>query len=182
MCYSRFVGAGRISGAAIVLAAILAIVPTAGARPDASAPPPKPQPCKGTVSGLLGVKKTGTAQPEPLCGTGGKDSLTAVGGGDTVWGYQGDDQLKARNGKVDLVYGGPGTDAGAFDSCDTVYEVETKQVDPSACAGVKGMSVAAAAGTPTPWWSSPIIECADNPETPGTWRVRIIKQPSMRAI
>jgi len=176
------VGAGRISGAAIVLAAILAIVPTAGARPDASAPPPKPQPCKGTVGGLLGVKKTGTAEPEPLCGTGGKDSLTAVGGGDTVWGYQGDDELKARNGKVDLVYGGPGTDAGAFDSCDTVYEVETKQPSPPSCPGVKARSTAAAGQASALPYASPIIECADNPKVPGGWRVRFIKQPYMRAI
>ena len=174
--------AGRIPGAAIVLAAIFALVPIAGARPDASSAPPKPQPCKGTVAGLAGVSKTGTAQPEPLCGTGGKDTLTAVGGGDTVWGYQGDDQLKARNGKVDLVYGGPGADAGAFDACDTVYEVETQQAGAPSCPGVKGMSVAAAGATPAPWWSNPIIECSANPESPGTWRVRIIKQPSMRAI
>jgi RTX calcium-binding nonapeptide repeat (4 copies) len=172
---------GHIPGAAIVLAAILA-VPIAGARPDASAPPPKPQPCKGTVGGLLGVSKTGTAQPEPLCGTGGRDTLTAVGGGDTVWGYQGNDQLKARNSKVDLVYGGPGTDAGAFDACDTVYEVETQQAGPPACPGVKARSLAAAGQTAPLPFGSPIIECVQNPEDPAKWRVRFIKQPTMRAV
>jgi hypothetical protein len=176
------VGAGRIPGAAIVLAAILAIVPTAGARPDASGAPLKPQPCKGTVGGLLGVSKTGTPQPEPLCGTGGKDSLTAVGGGDTVWGYQGDDQLKARNAKVDLVYGGPGADTGAFDACDTVYEVETQQASAPSCPGVKTRSLAAVAGTAPLPLSSPVLECADDPNVPGGWRVRFIKPPGMRAI
>ena len=163
MWYPCTVRAGHIPGAAIVLAAILA-VPIAGARPDASAAPPKPKPCKDTLGDRAGVSKTGTPQPEPLCGTNERDTLTAVGGGDTVWGYQGNDRLRARNSKVDLVYGGPGTDAGAFDACDTVYEVETQQADPPACPGVKPRSLTAAGQTPSLPYSGPIIECDDNPE------------------
>jgi hypothetical protein len=175
-------------GAALVLSAVCAVLTsaasTAGAGRHAAgaSPPPKPQPCKGTVGGLLGVVKSGTASPEPLCGTGGRDRLTAVGGGDTVWGYQEDDVLKARNGKVDLVYGGPGADSGAFDKCDTVYEVEVVQPDAPACAGVKERTLAARrASAPGPYWH-PVIECVDNREVPGQWRVKFIKQPTMRAI
>jgi hypothetical protein len=158
--------------------AALVLLPAAFSRADQTTTPPKPQPCKGTVSGLVGVKKDGTAQPEPLCGTGGKDTLTAVGGGDTVWGYQGDDELRARNAKPDLVYGGPGGDRGAFDACDRVYEVESVQTGAPACPGVRERSHAARAQERLPY-RSPAIECVRL--NSGAFRVRFINQPTMRA-
>src|SRR5262245_30348123 len=170
--------AGRIPGAAIVLAALLAIVPTAGAGQHASAPPSMPQPCMGSTGAKGPVTKAGTASPDLLCGSREKDTLTAVGGGDTLWSYQGDDQLNARNGKVDLVYGGPGTDKGAFDACDKVYAVETQQASPPVCPGVRTRSLAGAAGDRVPY-RSPAIECVKR--SSGGFLVRFINQPTMRA-
>lgn len=180
-------GARRKRLAALTLTAVLAVVLSAsagaGRRQPVGAqagPPPKPQPCKGTVGGLAGVVKSGTAAPEPLCGTGGADRLTAIGGGDTVWGYHGRDTLRARNGKPDLVYGGPDADSGAFDACDRVYEVERAEPSPPACAGVRPRSLAARAQEAPLPRSSPVIECTT--DVSGAWRVRFLRDPRMRAI
>jgi hypothetical protein len=114
--------------------------------------------------------------------TDGEDRLSAVGGGDILWGYLGDDKLNARNGKVDLVYGGPGVDSGSFDACDTPYDVESKQANAPVCPGVKTRSLAVAGqAAPLPI-GAPVIECDDDPKAPGAWRVRFLKQPTMRAI
>lgn len=118
--------------------------------------------------------------PEPLCGTGGADRLTAVGGGDTVWGYHGNDALRARNGKPDLVYGGPDADSGAFDQCDRVYEVERSEGGAKACAGVRPRSLAATTQEPPLPRSSPVVDCTT--DVSGAWRVRFLRDPVMRAL
>lgn len=58
-----------------------------------------------------------------VLGTGGNDHLTAHGG-DTVCGLDGNDVIHARNGKRDVIDGGPGIDTAIVDRVDVVRHVE----------------------------------------------------------
>ena len=69
----------------------------------------------------------GTAASETICGGGGPDVITGGGGGDTLLGGAGNDRIMAKDKRRDVVDGGPGRDAGAFDrKLDRVRSVEVR--------------------------------------------------------
>ena len=66
---------------------------------------------------------TTTVSSCTVLGTSGNDRLAAHGG-DTVCGLEGNDVIRARNGKKDVIDGGPGTDTAIVDRIDVVRHVE----------------------------------------------------------
>jgi peptidoglycan/xylan/chitin deacetylase (PgdA/CDA1 family) len=62
----------------------------------------------------------GTAGPDTLSGLGGRDTLTGRGGADRLFGGAGNDRLRARDGFVDRVNCGAGSDVATVDSDDRV--------------------------------------------------------------
>ena len=67
----------------------------------------------------------GNAGTNVLAGRGGNDRLRGGRGADTLFGQWGRDVLRARDGDVDRVHGGPGRDRGVVDEAvDVVRAVE----------------------------------------------------------
>jgi len=66
---------------------------------------------------------TTTVSSCTVLGTVGNDHLTARGG-DIVCGLDGNDVIRARNGKRDVIDGGPGSDTAVVDRIDVVRHVE----------------------------------------------------------
>lgn len=68
---------------------------------------------------------TGTPGPDTICGLGGADRLTGGAGADILEGGSGNDVLNARDGRRDVVRGGPGHDTAQIDrGLDRVTGVE----------------------------------------------------------
>ena len=69
-----------------------------------------------TIEGTINADVlTGTAGNDMICGGGGADVITGGGGSDTLLGGAGNDRIMAKDKRRDVVDGGPGRDAGAFD-------------------------------------------------------------------
>jgi hypothetical protein len=67
----------------------------------------------------------GTNGPDTVCGLGGNDRLAGGAGADTVDGGRGNDTLSSRDGRRDVVRGGPGRDSARIDrGLDRVTGVE----------------------------------------------------------
>jgi len=63
-----------------------------------------------------------------ICGGAGDDVLRGVGGSDTVLGEAGNDLLFAKDGRLDVVNGGPGHDVAYLDrGLDKTTSVEQKR-------------------------------------------------------
>ena len=105
---------------------------TAPPTTTAAAPPPPPF---GRTPSLPRCTISGTARPDVLrgtrradvlCGADGRDRI-AAGGSDTVIAGRGDDTILARNGRADVVFGGPGVDRASLDAgIDLAYGVERR--------------------------------------------------------
>lgn len=91
------------------------------------------RPCSGPLP-WAGAKviKSKTPKPEPLCGSRHAD-VFFPGRGDTVWGHQGADFVRARNGAPNEVWGGPGKDVANLDSCDTAHGIEAPNQSGKPC-------------------------------------------------
>jgi hypothetical protein len=79
----------------------------------------------------------GTPGPDIICGLGGADILLGKGGNDLLvgglgkdklYGGPGNDRLMARDGKRDLVSGGPGRDVARVDRIDRLTGVEVRRL------------------------------------------------------
>jgi Ca2+-binding RTX toxin-like protein len=68
----------------------------------------------------------GSSGDDVICGYGGNDQIDGRGGDDLIYGGPGKDRINARDGQIDRVDGGPGTDSGTFDKKprDRVTRVE----------------------------------------------------------
>lgn len=169
-----------------VIAAIIAFlfligVAPAGGSQDvlasaANYAPPEPKYCSAPVASQRGERVRGTQYSDELCGTRGNDTLIAIGGGDHAWGYQGADDLRARNGRPDEIFGGPGIDKGRFDQCDRVADVERAAIG-GRCAGIRPHRLLAAAELP---YDAPVVECYRG--SAGERIIDILVEPQMRAI
>ena len=72
-----------------------------------------------------GERIVGTGGPDTICGLAGNDPLTGGAGADILDGGAGADTLNARDGRRDVVRGGPGRDSARIDrSLDRVIGVE----------------------------------------------------------
>ena len=65
---------------------------------------------------------TGGAVGEAFWGDQGNDTLTGAGGSDDIDGEEGNDIIYARDGVLDYIYGGPGTDRAQVDSRDVLVD------------------------------------------------------------
>jgi V8-like Glu-specific endopeptidase len=103
-------------------------LPGRGAGPPPTIPAfgPTPPVPKCTLAGTSAADVLrGTSGADVICGRGGNDLIYA-GGGDVILAGAGNDRIAARNGKPDVVSGGPGRDRGGFDAqIDTVTGVES---------------------------------------------------------
>ena len=72
----------------------------------------------------MDLRLTGGPQANGLHGGNGDDVIDGLGGSDVLSGGDGDDQIKARDGAVDRVACGPGTDSASVDFADVVDECE----------------------------------------------------------
>ena len=84
-------------------------------------------PC--TIRGTIKADQlVGTAKADVICGLGGGDTITGGPGRDVLLGGSGNDVLHARDGQVDRVDGGPGTDTAFLDrKLDKVVSVERRR-------------------------------------------------------
>ena len=165
-----------------LLGSVLLVAAPAGAvgvqwAATSDAPPPERKLCSSTGPGKRGDRLRGTERTEQLCGSRGPDSITAVGGGDYVDGKHGNDDIGARNGQPDEVYGGPDLDRGRFDPCDRVWNVEKRAVAgrcPDVHAGRRFVTA-----SPAPY-SRPVIECVTTSD--GKRWIDVLFEPQMRAL
>jgi Ca2+-binding RTX toxin-like protein len=81
------------------------------------------EPCtvKGTIYAEL---LEGTERADRICGLAGSDRISDYGGKDRLEGGSGNDVLNARDGRRDVVIGGPGRDSATVDRIDKVIGVE----------------------------------------------------------
>ena len=76
----------------------------------------------------------GTSGGDTICGLGGPDVIVGRGGADDLYGDGGNDVIRARDGVVDQVHGGPGTDTACVDvgrvhdGVDSVEKINPKGV------------------------------------------------------
>jgi len=163
----------------VLLAAVVGGSTGADAGPrltlDGDGPPAEPKLCQRAV-GSRSVNVDGTPRPEALCGSTRRDTFRAVGGGDIVWGYEGDDEIGARNGKPDEIIGGPGDDAGRFDPCDSLVGVERPK-RAGGCPGVAARSLLDVEPAP---FSDPVAECWRDAD--GTRVLNVLLEPEVRAL
>jgi hypothetical protein len=68
---------------------------------------------------------TGGSGNDTLYGGGGDDVLDGGSGGDSLVGGAGNDSFYCRDGYVDFILGGPGTDRVQIDSYDLKWETES---------------------------------------------------------
>jgi hypothetical protein len=143
--------------------------------------PPKPPPsCKAVVAGLAGMKDTRSDYPQPICGTNDNDVLTATRGGGAIWGYRGNDTLRARNGSPDEVIGGDGTDSATIDeSCDTTTSIEKITRKPGPCNGVTPFHSYMYGPTDYPAFEA-TLKCGMTSD--GTRMMRFLEEPILRAV
>jgi RTX calcium-binding nonapeptide repeat (4 copies) len=85
---------------------------------------------ESVVGGSAGDTLTGSAEPDGLFGGPGPDTLNGRGGADVVDGGADDDTILARDGAVDDIDCGPGTDTAIVDSSDKVVGCETVSAPP----------------------------------------------------
>lgn len=70
----------------------------------------------------------GTSGDDTICGLGGSDLIVGGGGDDDLYGDGGNDVIMARDGAVDQVHGGPGTDIACVDVA-RVHDAVDKSVE-----------------------------------------------------
>ncbi|MGH3103170.1 MAG: hypothetical protein ACRDN6_03635 [Gaiellaceae bacterium] len=150
--------------------------PTASTR---SAVPPEPKLCRAPVP-ANGVTKEGTIEyRDALCGSRGRDKFRTRGGGDAVWGYQGDDVIKARDGMADEIWGGPGRDTAEVDPCDEVHGVEQVAMGPP-CPDVDPQGQRYFQAEDVLPYGQPVVECWTAED--GSRRMGYLFEPQMRAL
>jgi RTX calcium-binding nonapeptide repeat (4 copies) len=76
------------------------------------------------IGSAQGERIVGTDGPDTICGLAGNDPLTGGAGADILDGGPGADTLNARDGRRDVVRGGPGRDSARVDRLDRVIGVE----------------------------------------------------------
>ena len=85
---------------------------------------------EAVVGGSAGDTLTGGAEPDALFGGPGPDTLDGRGGADVIGGEADNDTILARDGAVDDIDCGPGTDTAIVDSSDKVVACETVSTPP----------------------------------------------------
>jgi RTX calcium-binding nonapeptide repeat (4 copies) len=179
--------------AVLVFAVLLAsgagarLRPMAGGDPTPpnTTPPPEPKQCPTPTKNLAPVRNArGQAHfPDALCGTTKKDSFKAAGGGDSIWGFQQQDTIDARNKGPDEIWGGPGRDIIYADSCDKIYSdygARDRVVKKGDCPDVVKSHYRAGASLDYPAYLA-TMECLRDP-TNGVFVIRFIEQPTMLAV
>lgn len=170
------------------LSAQLAVLITAGACASAVAsggpgqgsqyikPPPEPKACH--VDKRPVVAQGRANRKDELCGSRQGDRFRTSGGGDSVWGFEGNDTVAARDGRPDEIWGGPGRgDTGVFDECDRIHGIERARVS-GACPHVKGGGRRYFASESLPYFP-PVVECF---VSDGTRFVFFLFEPQVRAL
>jgi Ca2+-binding RTX toxin-like protein len=80
--------------------------------------------CPGCVNRVIGTAQadqiTGDFRPQAILGADGDDVLDAGGGNDAIFGQAGDDTITSRDGKIDVVSCGAGSDTVVADRRDIV--------------------------------------------------------------
>jgi hypothetical protein len=130
-----------------------------------------------------------TERQEILCGTRGNETFWLQqfpyprGVADTVYGLQGDDVIKARNGLSDDIWGAAGVDRADLDPlpCDAVKGQSVERVvRRGACKGVKRGRLRLAAEAVEYPHRLGTLECQH--DSSGRQQIRFIEEPTMRAV
>jgi RTX calcium-binding nonapeptide repeat (4 copies) len=85
---------------------------------------------EAVVGGSAGDTLTGSAEADGLFGGAGPDTLEGRGGADVIDGEADNDTILARDGAVDDIDCGAGTDTATVDSADKVVACETVSTPP----------------------------------------------------
>jgi hypothetical protein len=179
--------AGVVAGfCALATGAIVAAATAGGqgnaAPPDVGVAPPDVVP--------PGCRRLATRPHSPIvarkkavCGSAYADVVIAKGGFHTVWAYDGNDVIRARNARPDLIYGGTNRDRAFLDCRDHPVGVEVMLWPKHGCAKAKPKKAAQERSTqavsPKYPRSTPTLVCEGDAAAP---LIRFLRLPSMRAV